>query len=62
MNKKKFNNKKTNKDKKFQDKSGKTSGKPKGYEPAIGNHVFYYGKINDVNNYNTTFEAILSYI
>ena len=47
--------------KKFWDRSGKTN-KVKGDEADLGGNVFSYGKINNVNQYNVTFEAILSYI
>ena len=35
---------------------------PKGAEEALGYHVFDYGKANNQNQYNKTFEAILGHI
>ena len=35
---------------------------PKGTEEALGHHVFDYGKANNQNQYNKTFEAILGHI
>ena len=35
---------------------------PKGDEEALGYHVFDYGKANNQNQYNKTFEAILGHI
>ena len=34
----------------------------KGDEDALGYHVFDYGKDNSQNQFNKTFEAIISYI
>ena len=35
---------------------------PKGAEETLGYHVFDYGKANNQNQYNKTFEAILGHI
>ena len=45
----------------YQGYSNKTKG-PKGDEEGMGYHVYDYGKANNQNQYNKTFEAVISFI